>query len=123
MPTTTKNSGAGTGFFCLFGFFAVIVMLFPSCQAVTHGVGQTYKTVGMLSDWHVDVSPAIHDFDARFVRAYEKAETEADVEAVQRRVATWSDGHVWPSIRGDVNTYDFSVRTDALNRIKYRATR
>lgn len=119
MPTTTKGSPA-TGFICIFGIFAVIMMLFPSCQAVTHGVGQTYKAVGMLSDWHTDERTAIRDYDNRFVKSYEGAQTEEDVAAVKTRVTAWSDSYVWYSLRDRMNRYDFSVRTDALNRIKRR---
>ena len=122
MPTTTKGSPA-TGFICIFGLFAVIVMLFPSCQAVTHGVGKAYKSVGMISDFHVDMGPAVRHYDATFVKAYENADTMEEVDAVSARVKAGMPTHIWPSLRVQMARYDANVRTDAVNRIKYRATR
>ena len=122
MPTTTKGSPA-TGFICVFGLFAVIMMLFPSCQAVTHGVGKAYKSVGMISDFHVDMGPAVRHYDATFVKAYENADTMEEVDAVSARVRAWMPTHIWPSLRVQMARYDANVRTDAVNRIKHRATR
>ena len=119
MPTTTKDSPA-TGIICLFGIIAVVVMLFPSCQAVMHGVGKTYRAVGMLSDWHTDEGTAVRDYDTRFVRSYETAQTEEDVAAVKARVNAWSDNYVWYSLRDRMARYDYSIQTEALNRINRR---
>ena len=119
MPTTTKDSPA-TGIICLFGIIAIAIMLFPSCQAVTHGVGKTYKAVGLLPEWHTDERTAIRDYDTRFVVHYDRATTDDDVAAVKRRVVDWTDNHVWYSLRDRMARYDYSVRLEALNRINRR---